>query len=761
MALRWTLTDLIPPYGGIEVLTKDPIGWEDGIYTIKRSNEYRGVFHEYSTTLKFHCDGGGKDYIDNVYQNEDINGRIGVLVEYDCDGSGTYDELFTGVINLASYKTDGEYTWANIETATSLTKLFNRDKINVDLQSTVSVGGDIITAPNIYNLHMPGMDILLENIYDISTNTSYEIFYNMDNAGAPLGLKDYRIRPTITLSASSLGGIDAPVSEDQNSTDSEVLPIYNYIMDSALTPSPLTVNYDIKITGQFLDKQGTSACADTHEHCHNMRFILAYGDDWATRTEVVIHDFDTTPGDNNVYTVNNNAIKTYAFGAGGGSPITATGTITLLDGQYVWFYFWHEAEAYADITSPCIGSGPFFISRDISLALTNNTYINLNVDTTFPDTNANTILVHEALTQVVDSITDSDNNFYSDFYGRTDSQKRTYSADGCGSALAITNGLNIRAFPNKKIYCNLNELFNSLDALHNIGLGYVDGLIRIEPISYWFDGTTQIISLPNVNKYEKRNDNTRYFNKIQIGYQKWETEIRGGLDEPCTKHEYSTKIMATDGEYNKLSKYISSSYAIELTRRKNISFQSDLEDWMYDNENFFIALVKTASGYIDDYLVEKRIDAFSSATGMVAAETAYNLRLTPTRMLLAHIGSISACLQLINGYIKFVRGDGNTDLETTKFNTGCQEDYGGYVLGENDSIAWNDANAMNIAPIWGTEIYSFEYPLTYTEFKTIKANPYGYVSFYKNADDVKHGFILNMEYKMKTGMTKFELLKKA
>ena len=64
-----------------------------------------------------------------------------------------------------------------------------------------------------------------------------------------------------------------------------------------------------------------------------------------------------------------------------------------------------------------------------------------------------------------------------------------------------------------------------------------------------------------------------------------------------------------------------------------------------------------------------------------------------------------------------------------------------------------------IAPLWLPETYTFEYPLTYQQFKTIKANPYGYVEFYRFAEHVKKGFIMNMEYKMKTGMTKFELLK--
>jgi hypothetical protein len=83
------------------------------------------------------------------------------------------------------------------------------------------------------------------------------------------------------------------------------------------------------------------------------------------------------------------------------------------------------------------------------------------------------------------------------------------------------------------------------------------------------------------------------------------------------------------------------------------------------------------------------------------------------------------------------------------------------LLQKNGNINWNDANAENISPIYLPETYSFEYPLTFDEFKTIKNNPYGYVEFYKDSDDVKQGYIMEMAYSMKTGLTKFDLIRKA
>jgi len=766
MPFRWTLTRLSDMT--TEVLTIDPIGWDESVYKIKRSETYKGVFHEYTTTLKFHCNGGGREIIDETYQLESINGQIDVLVEYKCNNSDSYDTLFNGILNLSSYKTDGTYTWANIETASILTKIFNRDEIKVDVETTTSIGEETITAPSLFNIDMTGMNIILNNDYDPEDNISYQNYYLLNPDGTPFnGVVKRYVKPAMTIEASALGGITAPIERNIPYDEGGILyngtvePIYQYIEDKELTPTPLQFRYDVLIYGQFSDSPGDLDVPNTFEHCHKMRLVLAIGDDWDSRIEQTLYDFDSTPGDDDFYTVGmippGSTIKLINFGQGGGSPISLFGFAGIHDGQYVWLYFLHESEGYA---TGVPASDPYEISRSFSWGIgATDSYFKITADTQFEQTQCDTIFVHEALNQVIDAIADSDENLYSEFYGRTDSDKVSYGSNGCGSQLVITNGLKIREFQGKKIYCNLKELFASLDALHNIGLGYLNNKIRVEQLSFFYDTTTKVISLPNVAEYVSEAMETMFYNKIDIGYNMWETEIRGGLDEPCTKREYSTKIATTQNLYQRISKYMASSYAIEYTRRKNVNFNSDLEDWRYDNENFFIAVVKTPSGYVDTYLPEKKVDAFSAGSNMVGIDTAYNLRLTPARMLLSHLYAITAGLQQINGNIKFVRGDGNIELDTTKYDENCQEDYSAQSLAENDSIAWNDSNAANITPIWLPERYTFEYPLTYDEFKTIKANPYGYIEFYKFADDIKYGFITSMEYKLKTGMAKFELIK--
>jgi len=813
MGYRWTLSDLNPLYSSSIVLTRDPIGWDEGIYTIKRSEVYKGAFHEYTTSLKFHCDGGGKQYVDNIYERDDIDGRIDILIEYDCDGSGLYDTLFNGIINLASYQTDGQYTTVNIEKSDLLTKIFSRDEIVVDLKSTTSIGGATITAPDetILALHS-------QNIFFQGNSTPSEVPFTHSvniSAGDGFGYRGYSL-PTIPSTISELdtyyGFTEfSDFGYPGGSASSTSLPAV-FQANSLDIEYPATFRVQCRFSGMFTDIYYTPA--HRINTAHNLaiawgaslndaitagQFLSLYTDDYDTILDVFTQSFDT-------------------------GAIDTTVTMNFNDSLYV---YWFEKETILD------GSVYGSLTHDYAYDVAN---FNVQINSIAVNTTAKSFLIHEAFNQVVDAMADSNGNFYSDFYGRTDSQKRTYVSDGCGSKIAILNGLNLRKIE-KSNFASFRDLFQSFDCLHNIGMGLVNGLIRVEPIEFFFDKTTKVITLPLVNKYSIKNDNSRYFNKISIGYSKWESEFHGGLDEVNASHEYSTKISSTKNILNKLSNYIASGYSIEFTRRK--WNDNETQDWRYDNDNFIIAVVPNyysisvtglflAGGFallnnqnypfnigdviditgtvsnngtftildIQDaafnttrvyfaepltnetsvtfnisknsasptkYKSEVYSDSFSYGSGMTSLDTAYNIRLTPARMLLAHANTITAGLQVIQDEIKFVNGFGNTNLQCSAnmiaYTFGCQEEYTGKQLHENQSFAWDDPFVSNITPIWLPEIYSFDYPLTYDEFKTIKANPYGYIEFYKFVGEEKRGFILTMDYNMKTGMTKFELLK--
>ena len=729
---RFTLTNLAD--SSTDVLTNDPIGWDDAVYKMHRDERYNGIFQDYTSELKFHCDGGGKQFIDAVYEAQDIDGRITVKVEIDCDGSGTYSTLFEGLLNLASYSTDGQVTTVNIEKNDLLTKLTARDEIDIDIESTTSIGGETITAPATYELPLSQIDIeyltewAVADGYTQSATGSYPTAGIAQGMFVPLGsqtnVDDFKITQPLTEFSQVGDGNQWDINEGSNYIE----PILKLSGDGINTP--ITVNYAVDFDGTLSDSAVNSRGIDS------IRLVLGYGKRLTLGglTPIVLYDAPGFPTGGNPTNVSFN--------------ISETGSFTLHAGEEVYLYW---------VITWTLLSGSVSITNQFNY---NRSTVKLSAITSFDYSTTKAQHVHEAFNQVVDAIADSNGNFYSEFYGRTDSDKQAYAADGCGSMRSITNGLNIRKFQDKKIYCNLADMFDSLNAIDNIGLGLSNGKIRVEPLAFWYDNSTQIIELPYVADYIRRNDNSRYFNKVEIGYDKWETEFKNGIDEPCTKHQYSTKVASAKGGYRRISKFIASSYAIELTRRKKAFLKAgepvNNEDWKYDNDNF---IIQTVRNYFIPFVPDLYAYSFSTGSGLQILQTAYNLALTPARMLLAHLNVLTAGLQKIHGNIKFVKGEGNTDLRVAKNDIGCQADFSGQVLSEHNDIAYDESLAANIAPLWLPETYTFDYPLTFSQFNAIRANPYGYVTFYKSATEKMHGYIINMDYKLMTGLTTFTLLR--
>lgn len=815
---RWTLTNLGD--STTDVLTKDPLGWEEMTLRLTRDKLYHGVFTEVTTSLRWFCNGGGKEFIDNVYATEDVNGVIEVLIEIDCDSQGTFVELYVGRMDLATYKTDGEFVTVQIEKSDLYSKLRARDEISVDLESTVSIGEAAITAPTAVQIPMHSQNIFLESSMEGDVPFTAVNNRTAVNSFTHRGLSSHQLTVINQEAESFTGWIDYDDWGDPGFTkNTSLLPEIFEAID-ANVEYPDTYTYRLHFSGDMTD----TVNGGQTRNVTTWSLVLAYGVDLNTATAINL--FNSGGYSSSI------ASQTEAF-----DTTALTGTITLNYGDKVWLYWFH---------SGIITTGPYNDFWNLSYAY-DNAEFSLEINSVTAESEAKSMLVHEAFNQVADAIADRDVSFYSEFYGRTESQKVSYLSDGCGSPLAITNGLNIREFPDKGIFCSLKDIFNSLNALHNIGLTIepYDGLytpeqdvIRVEQLSFFYDSTTQILNLTRPVKVETVNDNSRYINSIQIGYDSWESEFKGGLDEPCTKHEYSTQVNAIKGVYNKLSTYISSGYAIEFTRRKKIT---QTEDWRYDNDNFFIALKKCYRGTIifnDNglaYLItlvdwfgtnteagdiitfsdtvsnngtftvvtvqqegtsglivevlelvidetvmdtgqacnethpyfdtELYSDSFTNGTGMTSLTTAYNLRLTPARMLLAHMNVITACLQTIQGLVKFITGQGNTTLETEKNDIGCQEDYNesipyvSAILSESQSFDWDDPNVKNITPLWIPEIYRFRYPLTASELSAVRANPHGYVQVLDDHNNTRKGFILDFEYSLKTGETRFELLR--
>ena len=742
-------------------LTIDPIGWEELTIKLYRSPKYHGVFKEPSAkALTFLNLGGGMEFLETSFANEDINAHILLDCYHRNADTNRLSVLFTSKINFTKRIVENDSVTVNLEQSDLYQNLLSREETPVNLLSTLSIGQNTITAASTRTTTLVGMTIPLRDVYTCDqiaysfpgiplfngwVYNGIQTQYNVNGDGSTIGPNITRYKPRLLTTVTGLGGIPDVSTDDFLDNDPDMDAIYTYDPIPFVTDPPITIHAKFDIIGSFTEFQGTSSGSFTAVHCHNYKCIAAYGDDWATRTEIVLKDFDTSPGDNDAWTRNNGASQFKDLG------MSVAVDITLTSGQSIWFYYMREAEAFATSPScPLIGPYPFFITSRDSYVFKSGTKIKLQVDSMREPTTCKTVLIHEAFNQIMDAIGDYDTDFTSEFYGRTDSHKKTYTVNGEGAFKAITNEKEIReiSFPTT---LSFKKLFDSANALDAIGLSIINEKIRIEPLAFFYQRSTQSISRPHITNFKRTTNPSRYINRISVGYERWESGIAGGLDEPCGKNEYSTKVNPVNNQLTATSSIIASSYAIELLRRQNALITGN-NDTTYDNEIFWLCLNR-------DYSVEKFANIATAGIGMEAIATAFNLRITPARMLLAHFPIIAAGLQKIGGMISFTVKSANNNLFLSKSNIGFQNDYNGSSLSENQSFAYNDTEVAHKTPLWDNEDHEFVDALTEEEFIDLCNNPYGVCSYYQHDSDTHFGYLIEADYALLDGITKFKTLK--
>lgn len=236
------------------------------------------------------------------------------------------------------------------------------------------------------------------------------------------------------------------------------------------------------------------------------------------------------------------------------------------------------------------------------------------------------------------------------------------------------------------------------------------------------------------------------------------------MDEFNTKLQFSTPIISFKKKLSIISRLIGSGFAIELTRRKKDSKE---DTWKYDEDNFIIAVKNDGTGWKP----EKDEAFISPVTGIDSPSTAYNLRLSPKRMLLAWSKWINSCLVFKKGFdvLKNTFSSKNGDL-TTQFKdteTCAIGDSDKTLVQENADIALSDMDLFE-KTFTPDRIY-FNAPLTWQQILLIKrchqnqdndGKNYGYIRVRDNDGVYQKGYLISLKYNPTTETCTFVLKKK-
>lgn len=752
---RWTLDDgVTSPL----VLTNDPEGWQDLEMSLKRDMKLHGVFQESSVDMKFFC-GSGKEYIDNIYENYGINHTIEILIEYKCSETDDFEDFFDGKIQLKGYKSDRDYTTVNVIQNDIWSLVRSRWDTKVSLSTTTTIGGNTIdsltNAP--YNLTLHNRKVQFLGDFEIDTPIN----------GGSLGLAS-----TAAVTANFLAFVEIPANVIVDDLGTGQIPTINgnasagagtlYVnkLDSPLIISNTDHTFRALFDGTYdltVDIDFDVAWTITAGSNPNLDYLIDFRVYAGTVPNAIMPGQFRLLDSTNIDTVT-------GLTTSGSDNYTHSDTFsfTLYEGEYIFFVLFIQA-AYTDDTSGTATIGFEYNTADITYDIT---------DDSLASTTCSAYAIYEAFSKVVNSITDlsspSGDNFKSALLGRKNSEPTSYASNGCGSFLAINHGRLIRGFPlaSNPTILSLKDLYEEgLSPILNLGMGIENGKVVVEEVEYFYDDTV-VLTIDNVVNIEKAVKPELFYSNVEVGFQKWESEDVSGIREFNNRHDYAIPdISVLDGKYSSVSNFIAGGYPIEFTRRRQYGDEST-EDYMYDNEYFIFALNRSVdgSGNPNNLGTCEKNENFTTTTNVFEPGSVYNLRLTPKKILLRHINMIAAGLtKLAGSLLKFTKSASDASIETDATSVGCIEDYASALLNEDGNIAWDDTNVQaysNGIPMFIPEEVKFEAPITYSEWKTLRANPLGTIAYSRTDSGHEYGFIISANRKNIDGMTQFTLIRK-
>lgn len=283
--------------------------------------------------------------------------------------------------------------------------------------------------------------------------------------------------------------------------------------------------------------------------------------------------------------------------------------------------------------------------------------------------------------------------------------------------------------------------------------GETEQVLRIEGKEHFYDQSSVSVYFNNVQQINRIYDKESIYNKITVGYKKWESENISGIDDPQTKHEYATRFKLVGQSLDLMSDFVAASLAIETTRRTT---REKSADYKFDNDTFIIAL-KSDESSPDEY--EPELDEkFDSVTNLQNSDTRYNLVLTPLRNLLRWANVIMGALQqYLDSSFKFVSGEGNYDMISDYSCTLGQQCVGIICdpVSESQDIPFtNPSYHITFGYLHLHYQYDITVDMSYEQYKAIRDNRNLAIGVSQtDANHVKF-FIKSLEYEIKKGEAK-------
>jgi len=776
MNWQFTLIDYTNNPLGVATIIDEPSGWDGITISMRRDMDMHGIFFEFTqTSLTFY--GLGFGILRDAYSTDNVEAKVEIDVKYLCSEGDSFTDFYYGRLVFTKFTQNcNDICSITIpsEQADAVMTFKNRIDQSVNLGSLEDFSGNALAPYNAlaFPLTLDSKAIYKATNRQLTTSTHLETCNYVEKV-IPLGApgnytqRDWNGFYTPSFDSITKDEVGSFVAVAQEYEDLQYTPATIVIEEDGVYNLETEINANINAwafsNADLLANGGNTGgfnnidiyvyvvinesiantiyqINDNSAYCRTQKGSSCYGylgappvpmpfgnHNWAVTTGVYTNIYNLVAGDRIAIAVEIHQGGQYE------RSLSVRGSISFT--QWIEFYG-------NDTATPC--------------------YFKINCMSVAPPTTTNAFAINESFARITEAITGSQMSFYSEYFGRTDSQPIALPSDGCGSLEAITNGLLIRGqhIVNNNFYftCHFLELFNAMNCIHNIGAKYYEGIINgndfkgivIEPVEAFYQNNVVIYNANDVASLIRTPIQKMYYSIVNFGYAKYEAEDFTGIDEYFSKREYKTELSQTKNTDNKLCDFIASGYALEVTRRQS---NFDTKDWKYDNDKFIICLKR---GGENELIVD--LGNMSSANNVIDPPTTYNNIISPIRNGMRWFKTWSAQMaDATTGKITFSSAFGNYFAEffTTQ---PCPLEVG--AIGENQDLGLNlfDSPTANL-PLWKPEQIKFDYPLSLTDYIDLKTNPYGIIKFncIDGVDD--YGYIMDIEYRPNEGMATFTLLK--
>ena len=761
-----------------ETLIQEPIGMETFKESLKRT-QYHGVVKSVSIEpLEFY--GNAYDIITDAYAT-DLDSVLRFSVEKKCSDSDVFIEEYAGMIDLSTYYVvTGSYcsVRCNVGDITDEEiKFNNRSETVVNIEQLTDLDGGVLAAYDNMNLDLaiPAKEILFQDKIETNVNTT-----NTISKTTPSNFTNVGIKPKLEINVlSEFGGIyitndfeeflySTLDNQQFINTDGKSGVICYYKFDLTIKNNKssnlfvtaqktdgstfVQIGSGVTVVGATTSSfiiQGSTTLSNLLDH---RIFINLYQTTGGESDPIFNFDFTSKAGS----FVNYNYLEELTATTAKLSLIheTLSRTAEIISGLTVKSDYYAREDSEVNPLVSGFGDGSLKslvtgmklrngVQTDGTLPVLQSSFkdlfLNLNaIDNIGWGIETEYFEYTYVLSSLVNDYTIALEESYDYIWVGDIVKEIGGSGDISDLKIRVLELVN----PNTiRLSADISDLFvtdESIVFIHPVKS------VRIEPFEYFYDPTNVALTVNSPAEITRKIEIADIYTRLTVGYEKYaDTEDVNSIDTFHTIRNYTTRLKATDKENKQVSKFVACPYAIEFTRRK--ALDKTTEDWKYDESTFILEM-----SHFDEYGYYVKQGMSDTNGTVISPETMYNVALSPARNALRHIAMMFGFNHAgLNLYITGFTGNATAEgIRTVSTGDYLDDSAGGLSLTENEPLPKVESQLK-------AERIEFEYPLTPSEWESLKLAPYKIITV-----DGEDAYIDEVTREVTTGLTKFKLIPK-